>query len=65
MTRLILEGGWYVVATVDDDHHLNVFISNEDATEIMDISEDNGGCGELPFRFTTKGIEDEYNRSSV
>jgi hypothetical protein len=54
--------GWIVSAIVDEDNHLNLYIRNEDGTEIFDNSEDNAGENEISFRLTSQQIEDDYKQ---
>lgn len=58
-----LKGGWNVDTYVDDDNHLNIYITNSDGTTINDIDtgQGDGVDGEqLALRLTTEGIEKEY-----
>lgn len=54
--------GWTVQLVVDDDNHLNIYVKNEDGTEIFDNSEDNAGENEISFRLTSQQIEDDYKK---
>jgi hypothetical protein len=62
-----LEGGWFLAMVVDDDNHLNVYVSNNDDSQIHSIEsgQGDGSPGEqLGLRFTTDDIEQEYINSS-
>ena len=61
--RMELPEGWLVEAILDDYFHLNLFISNADGTDIMDISNDQTPVGEISFRLTTQQIEDDHEKS--
>ena len=55
--------GWNITCLIDDDNHLNIYITNEFSNEIYEIETGQGdGIGEqLAQRFTTKKIEDDYS----
>jgi len=58
--------GWCVRVLVDDDGHLNVYLSNGDGTQVHDVGEDlscdDEGNHEWGARFTTDGIEENHNK---
>jgi hypothetical protein len=59
-----LENGWTVDPVIDDDGHLNIYINNNDMTDISDVEsgQGDGTNGEqLALRFTTARIERECN----
>jgi hypothetical protein len=60
MKTIYLEN-WRISILVDDDHHLNVYIDNEDSDTISTIETGQGdGVGEqLALRFTTPEIEQD------
>ena len=62
-TKFEMAGGWYVQIVVDDDNHINVWLSNIDGTPVHDVGEDlSCDCPDEPewgARFTTDGIEDD------
>jgi hypothetical protein len=60
MEKMTLAHGWTIRASVDDDFHLNIFVGNDDGTQVHDNSEDNGAENEMAYRLTTQQIEDEY-----
>ena len=51
-------GSWKVLLVNDDDNHLNVFISNEDGSDVIPLNADFDFSGEWGERFTTSTIED-------
>lgn len=55
-------GGWHIEANVDDDGHLNLFVINEDGSDIIELENLSGDGHQEPYslRFTTESIEDEY-----
>lgn len=60
-------GDWNVQAIVDDDGHLNVYITNDKSGEIEQIEtgQGDGIDGEqLAQRFTTPEIESEYREET-
>ena len=66
MQKITLTGGWKVQALVDDDGHLNIFVSNDDRTDIVECEtgQGDGLNGEaLASRYSTKGIEEAYKTS--
>jgi hypothetical protein len=62
-----LDSGWVVRIIVDDDGHLNIYITNTDCQEIFEIDTGQGsGINEqLALRFTTNEIEGDYATSSI
>ena len=63
-TKFEMCDGWYVQIVVDDDGHLNMYLSNSDGTPVHDVGEDLSceylNNPEWGARFTTDGIEKEY-----
>lgn len=59
-TKVYLNG-WEIECNVDEDGHLNLYINNDDKSQIeecdVDISRNEE---EWSFRFTTENIEKEY-----
>lgn len=52
---------WQIQASVDDDGHLNLFVSHEDGSEILELNHDFGlDDDEWGERFSTKTIEVPY-----
>ena len=75
MAKLLIEnnqftlelGDWEICHEIDDDGHLNVYIMNNDGTNINEVDSErgNGKDGEqLALRFTTDGIEKEYDNNN-
>lgn len=63
LTNAELTNGWIINADVDDDNHLNIYITNELSDRIyeIDTGQGNGIYEQLALRFTTKKIEDDYD----
>ena len=57
---LSLKNGWKVSVNVDSDFDLNIFITNEDGSNITEC-EKGDSDGELGLRFTTNHFEEESN----
>jgi hypothetical protein len=57
-------GGWKIDSRVDDDGHLNVWISHSDGTEVIPC--DAELCSDLEWgeRFTTVKIEEDYKNAN-
>ena len=57
----VAEGDWDVTVAVDDDGHLNVYVTNWKSSEVFEVETGQGdGEGEqLAFRVTTREIEEE------
>lgn len=55
--------GWNVNAIVDDDGHLNVYITNDYDSNIIEIEtgQGDGQNEQMAVRFTTPKIEQRYN----
>jgi len=51
---------WHVQVVVDNDGHLNIYIENEDGTEIKEVETTQGDGESLALRFTTRGLEERY-----
>jgi hypothetical protein len=61
-----LAKGWSLQGLVDDDGHLNVYVTNSDGTDIIDVETGQGDGtdgDQLALRFTTQKIEDDDRRS--
>lgn len=62
-TRCHMKNGWHLSAIVDDDGHLNVYVTHDSGETIREIEtgQGDGEFGEqLAFRMTTDGIELDY-----
>jgi len=57
-----LDFGWNIHTIVDEDGHLNVYITNDDNSDILEIDtgQGNGKGEQLALRFTTLQIEEDY-----
>jgi hypothetical protein len=62
-----LKNGWSVVMDVDQDGHLNIFITNEDGSDISECETEysDGEDGELGLRYTTDNIEKKYHHEDI
>ena len=62
--EILLSNGWKVLAAVDSDGHLNVYVENGGETISQIESDQGGGCDgeQLALRFTTDDIEESYKR---
>ena len=56
-------GGWFIYASVDENGHLAVYVSNNDDSGVIALDADIGGENEWAERFTTQKIEEEYRES--
>jgi hypothetical protein len=65
ITKTVDMGGWNVCLNVDDDEHLNIYLTNKDDDTIHEIETGQGdGAGEqLALRFTTPAIEERWESS--
>ena len=67
--RVDLKNGWSVVMDVDQDGHLNIFITNEDGSDISDCEceteSSDGKDGKLGLRYTTDNIEKKYHHEDI
>lgn len=65
-SKLVLPNGWELVALVDEDAHLNIYVENDDKSDIVEVDTGQGdGVGEqLAIRLSTGAIEDEYASGS-
>lgn len=55
-----LVGGWHLTVVIDSDNHLNIYVSNDDESEILFAeSEQDEGCNgeQLAISITTENIE--------
>lgn len=57
------QSGWKLDTVVDNDGHLNIYVSHKDGTDVMDVGEDIGSCDEWGCRLTTRKIENDYIES--
>ncbi len=65
MNTIYLENGWEIVACVDSDGQLNVYVENkttdDETIREVETEQGDGTQGEqLALRFTTNRIEKEY-----
>lgn len=60
-----VNSSWTVKNIVDNDGHLNIYVSHADGSEVMDVGEDIGSEPEWGCRLTTQKIEDDYNRRAI
>ncbi|WP_156507678.1 hypothetical protein [Halioglobus sp. HI00S01] len=58
-------GRWHVKGVVDSDEHLTLSIKHSDGTSVLDIGIEPENDDEWLERFTTRGIEDAYRKSSA
>jgi ankyrin repeat protein len=67
--RVDLKNGWSVVMDVDQDGHLNIFITNEDGSGIYEYEceteSSDGKDGKLGLRYTTDNIEKKYHHEDI
>jgi hypothetical protein len=65
--RVDLINGWSAVMDVDQDGHLNIFITNEDGSDISECETEysDGENGELGLRYTTDNIEKKYHHENI
>ena len=65
--RVDLIDGWSAVMDVDQDGHLNIFITNEDGSDISECETgySDGENGELGLRYTTDNIEKKYHHEDI
>ena len=65
--RVDLINGWSAVMNVDQDGHLNIFITNQDGTDITECETgyNDGEDGELGLRYTTDDIERKYHHENI
>jgi hypothetical protein len=65
--RVDLINGWSAVMDVDQDGHLNIFITNEDGSDISECETgySDGENGELGLRYTTDNIEKKYHHENI
>jgi hypothetical protein len=55
------ERGWAVICDVDEDGHLNLWVSHEDGSKVIDCEIDPSIVDdEYGLRFTTAKIERDY-----
>ena len=59
-SSLILDE-WRIDIQCDEDRHLNLYVSHEDGTMVHDCDADLSGDDWLGVRFTSEGIETEYD----
>ena len=59
MDQIDMPYGWHLQVGVDCYNHLNIFVTNDDGTEIEDISDTNYTGHEIACRFTTQKIKDD------
>jgi hypothetical protein len=52
-----LNGQWEITSLLDEDGHLNLYISHADGSEVVDVGEDIGKSDEFGIRLTTEDIE--------
>ena len=65
MRKDIKIGSYRVCLLYDEDKHLNVFVSNEDNTEVIDCGSIHGEDIEFSVRLSTKQIEENYKQLSL
>lgn len=66
MTAVAVKPNWDVVTVVDDDGHLNVYITTDDPNGVInqiDTGQGDGDGEQLALRFTTAKLETDYQHT--
>jgi len=56
-------GEYYITGLVDDDGHLNLFVTHGSGTPVGDTGCEIGDESEFGIRLTCEAVEDEYRNS--
>jgi hypothetical protein len=64
MDMVRLPNGWYVELCVDDDKHLNIYVTNSDDSEVKMVRFEEWKCDKVSIELTTKQIEDDYKEEA-